>query len=78
MNYPTVAIHLNLNLLRIFRAAAGRQGFAATGTNILLGRQFEELVTNRQMRVIPSLGSSWPAPRFLVHPIRETAFNIHM
>jgi len=31
---------------------------AATGTDTLLGRQFEELLTNRRMGVIPSLGSA--------------------
>ena len=56
MHHSTVGIHLDLDLLRIFRAATGKQGFAATRTDTLLGRQFEELVTNRQMRVIPSLG----------------------
>ena len=57
MNHPAVGTHLDLDLLRIFRVATGKQGSAATGTDTLLGRQFEELLTNRQMGVIPSLGS---------------------
>ena len=57
MNHPAVGTHLDLDLLRIFRVAAGKQGLAAIGTDTLLGRQFEELLTDRQMGVIPSLGA---------------------
>src|ERR1700677_1391856 len=57
MQYSAVAARVDLDLLRIFRAATGKKGLAATRTGALLGRQFDELVTNLQMRVIPSFGS---------------------
>ena len=33
-----------------------KKGLAATGTHTLLGRKFEDLLTDRQVGVIPSLG----------------------
>ena len=60
MNHPTVGTHLDLDLLRIFRAATGKKGIAAPRTDALLGGQFGEGFTNRQVGIIPSLGTGVP------------------
>jgi hypothetical protein len=56
MNHSAVGTHIDLDLLRIFRVAAKSQRFSALGTDTFLGRQFGELVLDRQMGVIPSFG----------------------
>jgi hypothetical protein len=38
----------------------GNQGLTASGTQTLLGRQFEDLLADRQVGVIPSLGCGVP------------------
>jgi hypothetical protein len=55
MNHPAVGTHLDLDLLGIFRVAMEEQRFSALGTDTSLGRQYGELVHDRQMGVIPSL-----------------------
>ena len=77
----------DLDLLRIFRVTSEKQALAATRTDALLGKQFEELVTNRQMTKSPCLGSevlrslaafqlgfrgsSWRSSRLLERSLRD-------
>jgi hypothetical protein len=57
MHHPTVGANFDLDLLRNFRVPVRKKRLAAIGTRALLGKQFGDTRANRQMGVIPSLGS---------------------
>ena len=69
-DHPAIGPDFDLDLRRVFGVPVGQQGLAAIGTHTLLGRQFEDFLADRQMGIIPSLGSG--VPRLLApFPLRS-------
>ena len=56
-NHAAVGTHLDLDLLGVFGVTSETQRLAAIGADTLLGRKFDEFLTDRQTGIISPLGS---------------------